>query len=70
MTTSLSARGPVGGSGDQTASICSRLVRDTGCAEADVEAAVDRAMSRFSGARVREFVTLLAEREARRELRG
>jgi hypothetical protein len=27
-------------------------------------------MSRFEGARVREFVTLLAERQARRELRN
>jgi hypothetical protein len=51
-----------------TDSMCSRLARDTGCAAAEVEAAVDRAVSRFRGARVREFVTLLAEREARREL--
>jgi hypothetical protein len=48
----------------------SRLARQTGRAWAEVEAAIDRAMSRFDGARVREFVTLLAERQARLELRN
>jgi hypothetical protein len=48
----------------------SRLARQTGHDGAEVEAAIDRAMSRFDGARVREFVTLLAERQARLELRN
>lgn len=69
MTTSLPARGSVGGWNDETDSMRSRLAQETGRAGLEVEAAIDRAMSRFDDARVREFVTLLAERQARRELR-
>jgi hypothetical protein len=68
LTTSLPARGSVAGWNDETDSMRSRLAQQTGRAGAEVEAAVDRAMSRFDGARVREFVTLLAERQARLEL--
>jgi hypothetical protein len=56
--------------GDETDSICSRLISETRCGEAEVKIAVDRAFERFRGARVREFVTLLAERDARRLLRA
>ena len=69
-TTTVSRRGSVGGWDHETDAICSRLVRDTGCREAQVETAVDRALARFDDARVREFVPLLAERDARRELRA
>jgi hypothetical protein len=50
--------------------VCSRLVRETGCGEAEAAMAVGRALERFRGARVREFVPLLAERDARRLLRA
>jgi hypothetical protein len=70
MTTSMLARGSVGGWDDETDSMCSRLVRDTGRAEAEVGTVVARAVQRFKDARVREFVMLLAERDARRALRA
>ena len=70
LTASLPARGSVGGWNDEADSMLSRLAQETGRAAAEVEAAVDRAMSRFDRARVREFVTLLAERQARLELRN
>ena len=49
-------------------SICSRLMLETGCGENEAAIAVSRALERFRGARIREFVTLLAERDARRLL--
>jgi hypothetical protein len=70
LTTSLPARGSVGGWNDETDSMRSRLAQETGRDGAEVEAAIDRAMSRFDSARVREYVTLLAERQARLELRN
>jgi hypothetical protein len=70
MTTSAPSRGSVGGWGDETDSICSRLVRETGCGEAEAAIAVGRALERFRDARIREFVALLAERDARRLLRA
>ena len=69
MTTSAPSRGSVGGWGDETDSIRSRLVRQTGCAEAEAAIAVGRALERFRDARIREFVALLVERDARRLLR-
>jgi hypothetical protein len=66
----MPARGSVGGWNDETDSMRSRLAQETGRAGPEVEAAIDRAMPRFDGARVREFVTLLAERQARLELRN
>jgi hypothetical protein len=70
MTTSAPPRGSVGGWGDETDSICSRLVRETGCVEAEVAIAVGRTLERFRDARIREFVALLVERDARRLLRA
>ena len=70
MTTSAPSRGSVGGWGDETGSICSRLVRETGCGEAEAAIAVGHALERFREARIREFVALLAERDARRLLRA
>jgi hypothetical protein len=70
MTTSAPSRGSVGGWGDETDSICSRLVHETGCGEAEAAIAVGRALERFRDARIREFVALLAERDARRLLRA
>ena len=46
-----------------------RLMRETGCTEAEGELAVRLALERFRGARIQEFVALLAERDARRQLR-
>jgi hypothetical protein len=43
-------------------------MRETGRGQAEVELAVGRALEQFRGARIREFVPLLAEREARRGL--
>jgi hypothetical protein len=54
LTTSLPARGSVGGWNDETDSMRSRLAQETGRDGAEVEAAIDRAMSRFDGVRVRE----------------
>jgi hypothetical protein len=70
MTTSMPSRGSVGGWGDEADSIHSRLVRETGCGESEAALAVDRALEHFRGARIHEFVALLAERDARRQLRG
>ena len=70
MTTSMPSRGSVSGWGDEADSICSRLMRETGCAEREAAIAVGRALERFRGARIREFVALLAERDARRLLRS
>jgi hypothetical protein len=70
MTTSAPSRGSVGGWGDETGSICSRLVWETGCGETEVAIAVGRALERFRAARIREFVALLVERDARRLLRA
>jgi hypothetical protein len=44
-------------------------MRETGSSEAEVGFAVGLALERFRGARIREFVMLLAERDARRRLR-
>jgi hypothetical protein len=46
-----------------------RLMRETGCTEAEVGLAVRLALERFREAPIQEFVTLLAERDARRRLR-
>ena len=46
-----------------------RLMRETGCTEVEVGLAVRLALERFREARIQEFVTLLAERDARRQLR-
>jgi hypothetical protein len=70
MTTSVPFHGSVGGWGDEADSMCSRLEREMGCGEAAVEVAVSRALERFRDARIRDFVTLLAERDARRRLRA
>ena len=70
MTSTMSRWGSVGGWSNETDAICSRLVRDTGCPEAAVGTAVARALARFRGARVQQFVLLLAERDARRQLRA
>jgi hypothetical protein len=56
--------------GDETDLICSRLLEQTGYGEAEVGVAVGRALEHFRGARIREFVPLLAERDARRLLRA
>ena len=69
MTTSAPSRGSVGW-GDETDSICLRLVGETGCGEDEAAIAVGRAFERFRDARIREFVALLAERDARRLLRA
>lgn len=70
MTTSVPFREVRWRVDDETDSICSRLVRETGCGEAEVRIAVGRALEQFRGAPVREFVMLLAERDARRQLRA
>lgn len=46
-----------------------RLVTESTHSAADVSAAVDRALRRFAGAPVRDFVPLLVERLARDDLR-
>jgi hypothetical protein len=46
-----------------------RLMRETGCTEVEAGLAVRLALERFRGARIQEFVTLFAERDARRQLR-
>jgi hypothetical protein len=46
-----------------------RVIRETGCTEVEVGLAVRLALERFRGARIQEFVTLLAERDAHRQLR-
>ena len=58
------------GWGDETDLICSRLLQQTGYGEAEVGIAVGQALEHFRGARIREFVPLLAERDARRRLRA
>jgi hypothetical protein len=70
MTTNGPFHGSVGGRSDEADSICSRLARETGCGEAEAAIAVGRALERFRDARIREFVALLAERDARRRLRA
>jgi hypothetical protein len=45
-----------------------RLVRETGRGETEVKLAVDVALEQFRGASIREFVMVLAERDARRRL--
>src|SRR5437763_1654859 len=55
MTTSAPSRGSVGW-GDETDSICLRLVGETGCGEDEAAIAVGRAFERFRDARIREFV--------------
>ncbi len=71
MTTSVRSRRPAGRRHDErdATSLRARLIRETGCSEAEVEFAVRLALERFRGARIQEFVTLLAERDARRRLR-
>jgi hypothetical protein len=51
-----------------TTRLRARLMLETGASEAEVGFAVGLALERFRGARIREFVTLLAERDARRRL--
>jgi hypothetical protein len=70
MTTSVPSRGSVGGWADEADSMCSRLMRETGCGEAEAAIAIGRALERFRDARIRQFVMLLAERDARRRLRA
>lgn len=47
-----------------------RLVRETGRGKTEVKLAVDVALEHFRGAPIREFVMVLAERDARRRLRA
>ena len=70
VTTSRPSGRSVVGWGDETELICSRLIEQTGYGEAEVEVAVGRALEHFRDARIREFVPLLAERDARRLLRA
>ena len=72
MTTSGPSRGSAGIPDDETDSIRlrARLMQETGCSEAEVGFAVRLALERFRGARIEEFVALLAERDARRRLRA
>ena len=51
-----------------TTRLRARLMRETDSSEAEVGSAVGLALERFRGAWIREFVTLLAERDARRRL--
>ena len=70
MTSSVASRQPAGTQNEtDTIRLRERLVRETGCAEVEVGLAVRLALERFRGARIQEFVTLLAERDARRQLR-
>src|SRR5437764_10008535 len=70
MTAPVPSRGSAGLRDDGTDSIRLRvrLMQETGCGEAEAGLAVGRALERFRNARIREFVTLLAERDARRQL--
>jgi hypothetical protein len=71
MTMSEPSRGPAGtrdDEGDLTRSRA-RLSRETGCSESEAGCALGLSLERFRGARIRQFVTLLAERDARRRLR-
>jgi hypothetical protein len=70
VTTSVPSGVSAGGWGDETELICSRLIQQTVYGEAEVGIAVGRALEHFRGARIREFVPLLAERDARRRLRA
>lgn len=71
MTTSVRSRGSAGRWDGETdrMRLRARLARETGCSEAEVGFAVGLALERFRGARIREFVALLVERDARRRLR-
>ena len=69
-TTRVPSGGSVVGWGDETDLICSRLLEQTGYGEAEVGIAVGQALEHFHGARIREFVPLLAERDARCRLRA
>jgi hypothetical protein len=71
MTTSAASRGSARKWDDETdrMRLRARLMRETGCSEAEVGFAVGMALERFRAARIREFVTLLVERDARRRLR-
>lgn len=69
-TTRVPSGRSVVGWGDETEFICSRLIEQTGYGEAEVQVAVGRALEHYRGARIREFVPLLAERDARRRLRA
>ena len=55
--------------GTDTIRLRERLMRETGCTEVEVGLAVRLALGRFREARIQEFVTLLAERDAGRQLR-
>jgi hypothetical protein len=70
VTTSVPSGVSAGGWGDESELICSRLIQQTGYGEVEVGIAVGRALEHFRGARVREFVPLLVERDARRRLRA
>jgi hypothetical protein len=69
-TTRVPSGRSVVGWGDETELIYSRLLEQTAYGEAEVGIAVGRALEHFRGARIREFVPLLAERDARRLLRA
>jgi hypothetical protein len=71
MTMSEPSRGPAGTRDDEgdLTRLRARLSRETGCSESEAGCAVGLALERFRGARIRQFVTLLAERDARRRLR-
>ena len=70
MTSLVPSRQPAGTRDKiDTIRLRERLMRETGCTEVEVGLAVRLALERFRGARIQEFVTLLAERDARRQLR-
>ena len=64
----MTGRRFVGEWGHAANEICARLVQNIGCEEAEAGTVVNRALARFSDARVREFIPLLTERDARRQL--
>jgi hypothetical protein len=72
MTMSEPSRAPAGKRDDEgdLTRLRARPSRETGCSEAEAGFAVHLALERFRGARIQEFVTLLAERDARRQLRA
>src|SRR5262245_7137054 len=66
---SVPSRGSAGGWQGEADSICSRLRRETGRADAEVALAVNSALEHFRDAHIRDFVMVLAERDARHHLR-
>jgi hypothetical protein len=72
ISTSSAARGSATHREEATQAIRLRLrlARETGRGEAEVRIAVAYALEHFRAARIREFVMVLAERDARRRLRA